>query len=86
MGKAFAFRHGLPPTEPGDYECDGCGKVVPHTKIPDKGFGVHKGCKNHMGWMKVGGKAYNAYHDEGVHPMEAVTEQVKAALSKKMAN
>lgn len=82
----FAFRNGITPPEPGNYECDGCGKVVHSSRIPDCGFGVHTGCKNHMGWMKIGGKAWHAYHDEGKHPMEAVTEQVKQALTKRMAN
>lgn len=82
----FAFRHGLEPPEPGKYECDGCGKVVPHNKIPDKGFGTCPGCKDHKGWIKVGSPAWHSYHDEGKHPMEAVTEQVRAALTKRQAN
>jgi hypothetical protein len=63
------------------YECDGCGKVgteeelTPHIlaqrlEEPTKCWGI----------MKIGGPAWEAFHGEGVHPMETIREKVFAEL------
>lgn len=63
------------------WECDGCGRVVSEKKTVQL-----CGCKDHQGYMQVGGPAWNDYHDKGIHPMTGITEQVRKIYNKRMEN
>jgi hypothetical protein len=60
------------------YECDGCYRVVELDNPPTKTCG----CKYHWGWLEVGSKAWHDLHDEGIHPMSGLVQDIKAYLKR----
>ena len=79
------WRKALANIEMDEWECDGCGFVCDHDADICEGkgcevhdsYGFHKDCKGDFwGWMKVGGKAWQAFHEKNIHPMTPITNDI----------
>lgn len=67
------------------WECDGCGKtgtveeIEAHiTEVNTLADGSMKEVADIVCWgaMAVGGEAWKAYHEKGVHPMATLTKEI----------
>jgi hypothetical protein len=62
-----------------ELECDGCLRTIQITQEEYDGDPLEWSrctCKDHWGWMLVGGKAWHYFHDNGLHPMRQILDDI----------